>query len=472
MVMRQFVLALIAFSLLFLNTLDAGELPPRLECRLITCAEQYYFILLGAKMQIIGENTLFDLEIAPDTAIPVSKELLDSIPNDEPIDSRNIRRYTQLFHLVHNCHLQKSVYRPSTNVTVLIFMVDSRLVQQSEIRSAHYLTLCAALNLDYAKRHGYDFLFFQLNTTNLEVQVRRFYGVAPSLTITEKDAPDRRKNHKALYNSKVQQFRATPWAKVAVLSYLVKMMRLGEIPTYDFICYMDSDAAFNPDMSFRSVSDFHTYWSIFHRLPLFHNSTTDIRPVGTSVKNASLIFLSDCPLCPRKKLLPNSGVIFARPGLFDLSPVMTAWWNYEENPSVIAKSTAYEQDALRLSVLWKYPSQIALANGEHQMYLQNDYKPVITSCQNQWVCHLIHWYADSSQWLLRNWLLDKLMLTDTSFNATIDSIQVNHTIVLSSLALTKFIENDGYLNLNITLDKEFLATAKSIRSKIHNFIAH
>jgi len=461
-----FKAALILFLLALCNcdTQDDHRQQQRqqLECRLILYGDQYYFVLLGAKLQITGPNTLTDLDIASETAISVSKDLFDSLAQDEPIDSRRIARYTVLFHLVHNCHLQPSVYKPSPKAKVLVYMVDSRTIKQTSIQSAHYFALCAALNLHYSKMHGYDFTLFHLNTTNLEEDVRREYGVSPGLQVAAKDAPDPRKNYKALFNTKRQQFRAAPWAKVAVLAYLIKMIKTGRIPTYDFICFVDSDAVFNPDMFYRSISDFYSYWSIYHRLPMYINST-NTQVIGTSVKNASLIFLSDCPLCRRKKPLPNSGVIFARPLVHDLSSLLSSWWDYKEDAAVIAKSTAYEQDALCVSVLWEYPDLIALANGEHQMFLQNDYKPVITTCVNQWICHLIHWYADSSNNLLIQWVVKTLHLDDTSFNVTVADILSNHTVTISSLSLTQYIENKP---LSSFRESELTMVAQKLSSKL------
>lgn len=454
--------------------LSLEEQRKTLECKLVIFENNFYYILLGSKLEIQGDS-LFDLQISSETAVHIDKNLFDFIPRGEPINFQNTNTFSLLFHKVHNCHLQRPFYKPAPKASVLIIMTDNRPLKKMAIESSHYLALTAVINREYTKRHGYDFLIFHLNSSTLAEDVLRIYQTPIGDDVILADTPDSRKNKKIVFNSHVRQFRFAPWAKIPIFIFLVKMMKLKKLQSYDYICYIDSDAAFNPDLYLRSVSDFYNYWKDVHQLQWYEPNLQDSMkyvsdksmwiPIGGTIKNASLILLSDYPCPQRNRPLPNTGIIFARPDGENITNILSEWWDFVENPSVISKSTAYEQDALIGGVLTSYRRNIALVNGEHQWYLQHDWQPTILSCDDQWICHLMHRYIDSGQEVFKRWIRQKLQLNQSSFEDTIDSISRDNTIVVPSFSLTQFLENE---NASVLVQSDMMAVVNTINSKLLN----
>jgi len=96
---------------------------------------------------------------------------------------------------------------------ILVFMSDNRKLESS-LSKAEYNSVAAAINYEYCKKHGYDFLFYRPYLNNKEE--------TPLL------------NNK---NPITNTLRHAAWSKLLSTEYA---LNLG----YDYICYIDSDCIF------------------------------------------------------------------------------------------------------------------------------------------------------------------------------------------------------------------------------------
>jgi len=181
---------------------------------------------------------------------------------------------------IHNCEvLGQQNDRPldSEGMKTLLLMVDNRAVDvTTTIEQASYFILNAVINYQYAKKHGYDFVILRLNSTGLIDDVERIYhqsgrDIELELNNSLIASTNLQKTGIALYNPLLKQFRSSPWAKVPVMAYILDMLRVDreqspELPQYDIVFYLDSDAGMNPKLQNRSVSDFFNYWQSKHVL--------------------------------------------------------------------------------------------------------------------------------------------------------------------------------------------------------------
>jgi len=96
---------------------------------------------------------------------------------------------------------------------ILVFMSDNRKLESS-LSKADYNSVAAAINYEYCKKHGYDFLFYR-----------------PYLN--DKEEIKLLNNKNPITNA----LRHAAWSKLLSTEYA---LNLG----YDYICYIDSDCIF------------------------------------------------------------------------------------------------------------------------------------------------------------------------------------------------------------------------------------
>ena len=108
------------------------------------------------------------------------------------------------------------------------------------------------------------------------------------------------------------------------------------------------------------------------------------------------------------------------------------WWNQNDAEDNFAN--AYEQDAL-LKMIKKRHRIL-----DHFAYMHGETEFV--PCDDQWICHLSHFYAKSKEPMLRSWLKNDLKIINNEMleDEMVELIE-GHVFDISSLSLTEYVEN-------------------------------
>ena len=169
-------------------------------------------------------------------------------------------------------------------------VVDNRpLSVDYQIRGAPYYVLIAVINYLYAKRHGYDFLYVQVDSDDLIDQVKRHYGVWGEsseidhlMSTIEEQSHDESKVRQriSVFNKRNRKFLSSRWALLPAVAALLRSVRISSIESpYDYIMVLESDIFFTPSFHKRSI------YSV-----LSHYAS---RVLTRGVYNASMIGLSE-----------------------------------------------------------------------------------------------------------------------------------------------------------------------------------
>jgi hypothetical protein len=158
---------------------------------------------------------------------------------------------------------------------VLMISSDTRPIHKN-LEKYDVISMSAALNQYYAEFNGYDFIKFTPEYESEEAK-----AILQRLNATFTDMPDRMGH--SFYNAHLKQFRAASWHKVPLLLDL--MVRCIKI--YDYIWFLDSDAALNPNYAQRSLSDALSEWS--------SSKGEDIAWGQEDPRLANLVFLNNIP---------------------------------------------------------------------------------------------------------------------------------------------------------------------------------
>jgi hypothetical protein len=167
---------------------------------------------------------------------------------------------------------------------VLIFMSDNRPVS-TKLESAEYNSLSAAINYEYSKKHGYDFIYYRPYLHNTSV-IELYNCLNP--------------------NSK--ETRHAAWSK------LLSSQKALESP-YDYVVYLDSDC-------------------------IFYNHSLKLEDYIKPYLDKSILFLNDYPF---SKENPCSGFYICK--VNDISKGFFKEW-YSYNLPEKDKEHAWEQNAL------------------------------------------------------------------------------------------------------------------------------
>ena len=170
-------------------------------------------------------------------------------------------------------------------IRALLVTVDNRELIE-DLNTTNYVTLSAVINMQYAKRHSYDYLFIsgsmnyylsksnnishvkkQINSSlltddNYEDSSSLLTEIISKYSISRVDLPlllsgeDRRdsKLRVSAFNINLKQFRAAPWSKLLAVWNLLQQPEISD--RYDYIFYLDSDSVLSPVSSHRSLDDF------------------------------------------------------------------------------------------------------------------------------------------------------------------------------------------------------------------------
>lgn len=214
------------------------------------------------------------------------------------------------------CLWSSSVFGASQN-KYLIVSIDNRPLNLN-VEANHYPSITAVLNKDYADHHGYGFVQFHQDITNLEKDVKLKYPKHNEIPPT-----DNAKDAATAFHVGLLQFRAASWAKLPALYHVLT----GVGRDYDYIFYIDSDACISSLHKNRSLDDAMEDWK--KTVALGNPDPT----------NASFIFFNNFPWRDDK---PCAGTFLFRTAGADA--IIREWWDFDL-PSKNFKHF-HEQDAL------------------------------------------------------------------------------------------------------------------------------
>lgn len=216
-----------------------------------------------------------------------------------------------------------------TGSRCLIVTIDNRDLQPG-YHDQHYLSMTAVINHAYATYHNYDFFYLQNDVSNLVSEALKKYPKATQDPMML-DGQHVAKDVATGFHVGLQQFRAASWAKLPALWYITK--KLGH--KYDYVWYIDSDAAVSPFAFNRSIDDAVRDWQrreeAHHDMVLLGNR---------DVMRSKLLFFSNFPW---RDDMPCAGSFLFRPRLH-AEALFREWWDYDL-PSKNFKHF-HEQDAL------------------------------------------------------------------------------------------------------------------------------
>ena len=230
-----------------------------------------------------------------------------------------------------------------TGLRVLIVSIDNRELKRerrpsNEKGQGGYASLSAAINMDYANFHGYDYLYIAINGTSMRTHLHSRYNCTPDMI--ETPSFDDPKYGPASYNIGLRYMRASSWNKIPPLYRLA--YEYGHL--YDWFLYMDSDVTLNPTWVHRSISDVLTEWQDGktkqfgqNNLP---NNNAYVQWGQTNLQKTNMIFLTNFPW---RDDMPCAGIFLIRPNKMGLTQLQD-WWNF--NLPIKNMYDFMEQDAL------------------------------------------------------------------------------------------------------------------------------
>lgn len=204
---------------------------------------------------------------------------------------------------------------------VLIIMSDNRDLNNFSNYNSSYLTMAALINFNYAKHHHYDFLFIKQDTSDLVNSVWGKYKVSKLTYLWRKGLKMTICSHISMrscdpitkispgsFNSKLLQYRSSPWSKLLVLMELTKLF------LYDRILYLDSDMVIHP-LNFD--------WSIENKIKLW-NTNNLARTGPKKIHHSAIVYFDDLV----NSSLPCSGGLLVNPKSNKSLTILESWWNY------------------------------------------------------------------------------------------------------------------------------------------------
>jgi hypothetical protein len=207
---------------------------------------------------------------------------------------------------------------------VLIFTIDSREFSTNLNRHSHsHVSLAALLNYEFALKHNYTYRYFR-HEIDLNKTINDF-GVQVHTDKKDFSDEDVRENA-AAYHPKFKQYRAEPWAKIPIIWYLCQRYEND----FDYLMYLDSDAAFTVAKNYRSIENAMLDWE-----------DNDMIVWGCkNISSASIIFFTNLPF----------GTQEACPGVMLFEPkkaksLFKDWWDFYDE--YLDFNPLHEESALR-----------------------------------------------------------------------------------------------------------------------------
>ena len=272
----------------------------------------------------------------------------------------------------------------SKNNKVCIIMSDNREITDN-YENAEYHSLAVAINYNYAKKHGYNFIYYNPFIPNEH-------------KITNNNLGTNKKHKVNSFQSKLNKYRYPSWTKLITLFNTL-------LEKYAYVVYLDTDAI------------------IVNNIDL-HKYLNDIS-YSRGSKDSDLKFLIDKPYSDG----PCAGGIIIKNS--DISKrAVKYWWNYDIPE--FDKKHSFEQEALRSMVVHNKNS-----NMEPYIGIIDDisFQPK----EGQFIRHVSHMEAEKRIPIFKCWY-ETLYNKDT-FKKTIDEIKKHNVKKVDIIKLEQTLQD-------------------------------
>ena len=289
---------------------------------------------------------------------------------------------------------------------ILVVTIDHRELD-SELRNASHQSLSAAINYNYAKLHGYDYIY--IHPTLNETRVRQDFGLRKKKVVLADPSPDqqhessggeeedhqsaagggslrrRRKQHPSspvhghhhddaptAFHPGLKEFRGSSWCRLPTLWHVIRQYE-GK---YDYLFVIDSDLV---------ISAVHQNVTVEQKLQEWQ-SKKGITWGPKELSKAGIIFF---PNSPFGNWEPATGVLLIQPTPM-AAAMIKEWWDFEWPEK--AFSLMYEQDVLWRVYQWT-PQSVFTLNQQNAAMVQERQFPVDMSVdewclRKAWICHV------------------------------------------------------------------------------------
>lgn len=219
------------------------------------------------------------------------------------------RNWNFTFDSVDRSEQFKELSGDNTGLRVLVVSVDDRPLNDN-IDSGSYVSLTSVLRHHYCKQHNYAYIALRTDNAALLQGIKARYPT--ELTVADGHFKEAKYGY-ANFHPGLRQFRASAFGNLPALWYLRE--RYGEY--FDYIWFVDSDAAPNPTQSNRSIGDALREWRE-------HSDSNVYRGVKNPL-DATFIFQSNFPW---REDLPCSGSFLFKPNR-QAEVMLRQWWDYD-----------------------------------------------------------------------------------------------------------------------------------------------
>lgn len=298
----------------------------------------------------------------------------------------------------------------------MVISIDSRDLQ-TDVDTADFISVTAAVNRAYCQHHGYDFQVYKMNISHLETRVKAKYKpVAPP-----PNAGGNTKDYASAFNVHLQQFRGATWAKIPVLWSVAEQYQ----SKYDYVLMVDSDAVFNPEHFNRSLDDVISQWA---------SSESYVYRGNKNVLNASFIFLNNYPW---REDMPCTGAFFFRPR--EAEAIFREWWDFD----IPLKNFIHfhEQDALWHMIETSEEYGFLLGDRTISIVKERQFPSPWQPYRDLWVVHVASYNFMMRKPIFSTFLRQVDLHKKHSFEQAMVAIQRDHLVHIDELATAERMES-------------------------------
>jgi hypothetical protein len=302
--------------------------------------------------------------------------------------------------------------------------VDNRQLLK-DYSANHYPSLTAVLNHEYAEYQNIDFLYYENDLTGFVEETMAKYPETVKDPMMLTNQPD--KDVATAFHVGLKQFRAASWAKLPPLWYVNQLYK----DKYDYVWYIDSDAAISPFLRDRSIPEMIKLWSA--------DPAKYVLRGQQNVSASSLMFFNNFPW---RDDMPCAGSFIFRPS-DDMDAIFRQWWDY--NLPMKNFKHFHEQDALWHMIESEETRQkegklpFLINSNTYTIVKELQFPSVWTRYEDLWLVHIASYnYAYRMPVLYQ--FLHAFQKNSESFYLTVEDIVSHHRIFLKPLSLCEEME--------------------------------
>ena len=267
----------------------------------------------------------------------------------------------------------EDIWKPldlSTKLKILIVQVDSRQLDVEDPIKASYVTIAAVLNYNYAKKHGYDFVYVHPSIDVKDIEEKFNVKEPPSESLKDQNVKT------SAFHPTFKRFRGASWNKIPTIWHILTTKGLD----YDLVFYVDSDLAVASANSGKSIVDMYMKW----------RNSKDVRWGVEDITKTGMLLFSNSPYGDWE---PCMAAMLMRPKL--AIPMLLEWWNFDFKEKDYGFQ--FEQDVAWKIYQWE-DQNIFSFNKSSTSMLKEWIHPVGMTinewCFNKgWLCHA------TAQWI-------------------------------------------------------------------------